>query len=122
MLRLTQALHRHRVPHLLRDYYDRVRVRERTDPAALVVGPTGVGLGPHGTLYVADTLGNRITAVPGALFRRPSAGTGHPCTSRRPEYPARLGRPQRQHLTVNSGDGSLVETTPAACRSPAATR
>ena len=28
---------------------------ERTDPAALVVGPTGVDLGNEGTLYVADT-------------------------------------------------------------------
>ena len=29
---------------------------EHTDPAALVVGPTGVGLGPNGTLYVADSI------------------------------------------------------------------
>src|ERR1019366_1664208 len=42
---------------------------ERTDPAALVVGPTGVALGDEGTLYVADTQGNRIAAVPGALSR-----------------------------------------------------
>ena len=54
---------------------------ERTDPAALVVGPTGVGLNPRGTLYVADTPGNRITAIPGALFRHSSAGTGFVLTS-----------------------------------------
>ena len=36
---------------------------ERTDPEALVIGPTGVALSPEGTLYVADTLGNRIAAV-----------------------------------------------------------
>src|SRR5689334_3020218 len=42
---------------------------ERTDPAALVIGPTGVGLGFHGgVLYVADTLGNRITAVPAPVL------------------------------------------------------
>ena len=29
---------------------------ERTDPAALVIGPTGLGLAPNGALYVADTL------------------------------------------------------------------
>src|SRR3984885_14801424 len=28
---------------------------ERTDPSALVIGPTGVALAPDGTLYVADT-------------------------------------------------------------------
>jgi NHL repeat-containing protein len=32
----------------------------RTDPAALVLGPTGVGLSSNGTLYVADTVNNRI--------------------------------------------------------------
>ena len=42
---------------------------ERTDPAALVVGPTGVGLGRNGTLYVADSVNNRIAAIPDALFR-----------------------------------------------------
>ena len=38
-------------------------------PAALVVGPTGVALGDDGTLYVADTQGNRIAAVPDASAR-----------------------------------------------------
>ncbi|MFI5342312.1 MAG: hypothetical protein ACHQ7N_21075, partial [Candidatus Methylomirabilales bacterium] len=46
---------------------------ERTDPAALVIGPTGVGLGRHGTLYVADTLANRIAAIP-----KPCSATGAP--------------------------------------------
>jgi hypothetical protein len=48
----------------------------RTDPAALVIGPTGVGLGINGVLYVADTLNNRIAAIPNAIFRQASAGTG----------------------------------------------
>ena len=30
--------------------------QEPTDPAALVVGPTGLGLGADGTLFVGDTL------------------------------------------------------------------
>src|SRR5205807_4179137 len=42
---------------------------EHTDPDALVVGPTGVGMGPGGTLYVADSNSNRIAAVPHALMR-----------------------------------------------------
>src|SRR6516162_3875977 len=36
---------------------------ERTDSSALVVGPTGLGLSSDGTLYVADSLGNRIAAI-----------------------------------------------------------
>jgi len=45
---------------------------ERTDPAALVVGPTGLGLGSDGTLYVADSVGNRIAAIPNAATRSTS--------------------------------------------------
>jgi hypothetical protein len=42
---------------------------ERTDPHALVVGPTGLGLRRDGVLYVADSNGNRIAAIPNALAR-----------------------------------------------------
>src|SRR5262249_8339551 len=47
----------------------------RTDPVALVIGPTGVGL-EHDVLYVADTVGNRIAAIPDAVKRSTSFGTG----------------------------------------------
>ncbi len=50
--------------------------RERTDPPALVIGPTGVGLDSNGMLYLADTLYNRIAAIPNAATRLTSAGTG----------------------------------------------
>ena len=56
---------------------------ERTDPAALVIGPTGVGLGRNGTLYVADTQNNRIAAIPDAPFRLSSSGTARRCSGRR---------------------------------------
>jgi hypothetical protein len=49
---------------------------ERTDPAALVLGPTGVGLGADGTLYVADTVNSMIAAIPNAVTRGTDAGTG----------------------------------------------
>lgn len=57
---------------------------EKTDPAALVVGPTGVHLGrsmdsedDNGlTLYVADSVNSRIAAIPNALTRKTSAGIG----------------------------------------------
>jgi hypothetical protein len=43
---------------------------ERTDPAALVIGPTGVAFDPEtGSLLVADSLDNRIAAIPNALIR-----------------------------------------------------
>ena len=87
---------------------------ERTDPAALVIGPTGAGLAANGTLYVADTLNNRIAAIGNAVFRYSSAGTGR-TVSEGGALNGPLGvavAPGGDILTVNSGDGNLVETTP----------
>ncbi|MFF2956620.1 hypothetical protein ACFVVU_35410 [Kitasatospora sp. NPDC057965] len=88
---------------------------ERTDPAALVVGPTGVGLGHDGTLFVADTVLSRITAIPNALTRQDSAGIGRVITSGGAlNGPLGLAlTPRGDILTVNGGDGNIVETTPA---------
>ena len=87
---------------------------QKTDPNALVIGPTGLGLGENGTLYVADTLQNRIAAIPGALFRNGSAGTGD-TVSQGKAINGPLGlaiAPNDNILTVNSNDGNMVETTP----------
>ncbi|MGD0605011.1 MAG: hypothetical protein ABSA53_15595 [Streptosporangiaceae bacterium] len=88
---------------------------EHLDPAALVIGPTGVGLGNNGTLYVADTVANRVAAIPGALFRGSDAGTGD-TVSEGGHLNGELGlvvAPGGDILTVNSGDGNLVEVTPS---------
>jgi hypothetical protein len=87
---------------------------ERTDPAALVVGPTGVGLGSDGTLYVADSVSNRITAIPGALVRYTTAGTGR-IVSVNGVLNDPLGltiAPNGNILTANGDDGNIVEITP----------
>jgi hypothetical protein len=87
---------------------------ERTDPAALVVGPTGVGLGANGTLYVADTVNSRIAAIPNAVFRFTSAGAGI-TVSQNGALNGPLGlaiAPGGDILTVNGLDGNIVETTP----------
>jgi hypothetical protein len=87
---------------------------EHTDPAALVVGPTGLGLDSRGTLFVADSVGNRITAIPAALGRVTSAGTGNVVTKKGAlNTPLGLAiAPNGDVLTVNAGDGFIVETTP----------
>jgi NHL repeat len=87
---------------------------ERTDAAALVVGPTGVALAPDGTLYVADTATNRVAAVPNALFRSfPSHGGETVSTNGALNAPLGLTlAPNGNILTANGGDGNLVETTP----------
>ena len=89
---------------------------ERTDPVALVIGPTGVGLSHDGlTLYVADTLNNRIAAIASPLTRTSTAGTGRTITEG--DYlngPLGLAvAPNGDILTANGGDGFMVQTTPA---------
>jgi hypothetical protein len=87
---------------------------EQTNSSALVIGPTGVGLGRNGTLFVADTLGNRIAAIPNALLRTRSAETGL-TVSRNGALAGPLGvaiAPNGDVLAVNSLNGKLVEITP----------
>jgi sugar lactone lactonase YvrE len=87
---------------------------EKADPDALIIGPTGVGLGPDGTLYVADSLNNRIAAIPNASVRMNSAGTGDDVSVNGAlNDPLGLAiLPNGNIVTANGGDGNLVETTP----------
>jgi hypothetical protein len=106
---------------------------ERTDPAALVIGPTGVALSPNcgghdagecdagadegadrSVLYVADTLNNRIAVIERPLKRSTSAGSGETLSSGG-SLNAPLGlvtTPNGHLLTVNGGDGFITEITP----------
>ncbi|MDR3703782.1 MAG: hypothetical protein P4L56_29300 [Candidatus Sulfopaludibacter sp.] len=87
---------------------------ERSDPAALVIGPTGLGFSRDGRLFVADALENRVTAIPNSLFRFDSAGTGT-TVFQNGALNGPLGlaiAPNGDILTVNSGDGNIVEITP----------
>lgn len=88
---------------------------QRTDPAAMVIGPTGLGFAPDGTLYVANALASAINAIPNAAFRSDSAGTGTMIT-KGGLLNTPLGlimAPNGDVLTVNGGNGLIVETTPS---------
>jgi hypothetical protein len=115
VLRLTLALHGSLPPTLSSTTQIGSGFGERTDPAALVVGPTGVGLGADGTLYVADSVGNAISAIPNAVRRGSDDGTGNVITTGgRLNTPLGLAvAPNGDVLTVNGADGQLVETTRA---------
>ncbi len=91
---------------------------EQTNASAFVIGPTGVGLDGNGTLYVADTGENRITGIPDAATRTSSAGTGFVLTSGG-QLNGPLGltiAPNGDVLTVNGGNGLIVETTPGGAQ------
>ena len=88
----------------------------RDDPTALAIGPTGVALASNGTLYLADTLQNRITAIPEAMTRTTPAPAGGSTVSEAEHLNQPLGlviAPNGNIVTTNAGDGNIVETTPA---------
>jgi hypothetical protein len=84
--------------------------QERTDPNALVIGPTGLGLGADGTLFVADTLQNRIAAISSAVSRSTDAGSGTTVAQGGAlKQPLGLAvAPNGDIITVNGGDGHMV--------------
>ncbi len=86
---------------------------EKTDPAALVLGPTGLDLAGNDTLYVADTLGNRIAAIPNAVDRMTASHRGMTVSTNKVlNQPLGLAlAPNGNILTVNAGDGMIAETS-----------
>lgn len=102
---------------------------QRTDPAALVIGPTGLGLSPacrggedeclshsrgdEPVLYVADSLNNRVVVITEPLTRARPSGTGVVLSSGgRLNDPLGLTVAPNGHiLVVNGNDGFITEIT-----------
>ncbi len=96
---------------------------ERTDPTALVIGPTGVAFDwDSGILYVADSLNNRIAAVPNALFRFDSDNSPYTVSQGgKLNDPLGLALTPNHHLVeANGDDGNIVEINPQTGRQVAA--
>ena len=95
---------------------------EAPDKGVFVIGPTGVALGPDGSIIVSDALGNRVVSIPDALDRTTSAGTGTTITAggflQRPL--ALVNAPNGHLLVTNALDGRVVEIDPLARRQVAA--
>lgn len=89
---------------------------EQTSPSALVVGPTGVGFGDGGNLFVADSLNNRIAAVPNAATRTTVLHGGGITITSGGSLNDPLGltiAPGGDIISMNGNDGRAVETSPA---------
>jgi hypothetical protein len=88
----------------------------RADRDNFLLGPTGLALGPDQTLYVTDGLDNLIAAIPNAVTRTDSAGTGKVVTKDGLlSWPLAMVYTPAGHLLVCNGkDGQLVEVDPAA--------
>jgi hypothetical protein len=115
VVRLDVRLSRDYPPRLVGSTVIANGFAERTDPAALVVGPTGLALGHEGQLYVADTVNSRIAVIPFAAWRWAPATGGGITLSSGGALNGPLGlapAPNGDVLSVNAGDGNIVETTP----------
>ena len=84
---------------------------ERTDSAALVIGPTGAAFDEmSGNLYVADSLDNRIAVIHDALFRLSDAGTGQTFAQGGSlNDPLGLSLNGHDLLVANGDDGNIIE-------------
>jgi DNA-binding beta-propeller fold protein YncE len=81
----------------------------------LIVGPTGVGLGHNGTLYVADSAANRVAAIPRAMTRSKTVKGGGKTVSMGKGLNDPLGlmiAPNGNIVSANGDNGNLVETAP----------
>ncbi len=115
VLRLTLQVSTSAMPALQSTTVVGSQFAERTDPNALVIGPTGVVFVPElNVLYVADSLNNRIAAIPNALFRQNTAGPGITVSIKgNLNDPLGLTRaPNGDLIAANGNDGNLVEITP----------
>ena len=98
-------------PHLLASSVIATGFPERTDPAAMVIGPTGVAFDwESGSLFVADSLENRIAAIPNALFRTQISWAGN-TISRNGKLNDPLGVTLMGDVlfVANGNDGNIVE-------------
>jgi hypothetical protein len=113
--RLDIQLSPGQLPRLVRSTVIGTGFAERTDPDALVVGPTGLALGYGGQLYVADTVNSRIAVIPSALWRWSPVFDGGFTLTSGGGLNGPLGltlAPNGDVLSVNAGDGNVVETNP----------
>ena len=104
------------VPKVMDEQVVATKIPRRDDPTALVIGPTGLGLGSNGTLYVADTLMSRIIQVPQAMSRTAPLADSGITLSAGGHLKQPLGleiAPNGDIVTANAGDGNIVETTTA---------
>lgn len=114
VLRLTVDIPRGGEPHLSAQTVVADGFGERADRDAFLVGPTGLALAADGTLYVSDAVDNRIAAIPDALTRTTSAGTGRTVTADQLlNRPLALAlTPQGHLLCTNAKNGKVVEIDP----------
>jgi len=114
VLRLDLTLDKGAAPKIEKETVIANGFGEQADKDVFVIGPTGLAL-IGTTLYASDALGNRIVAIPDALKRTDSAGTGHEVTKDGLlKRPLAMTVAANNHLLVTNGlNGEVVEIDPS---------
>ncbi len=114
VLRLQLAIQPGKPPVIVNQTVIASGFGENADEGVFMVGPTGLALAPDGTLYVSDSVRNRIVAIPDAATRTTNAGTGHEVTEggllKRPL--TLVMTPAGTLLACNGLNGQVVEIDP----------
>jgi hypothetical protein len=87
----------------------------RANKAAFIQSPTGVAIASNGTLYVAETVGSRITKIPNAMTRTTPIADGTGTLSSGGGLNGPLGlvlAPNGDLIALNGNDGNIVEINP----------
>jgi hypothetical protein len=116
VLRLELAIAAGKPPVVTRQTVIASGFGQQADKDVFIIGPTGLALGKNGVLYVSDALGNRIAAIPDAVTRTDSAGTGRVVTTDGLlKRPLAMTTAPNGHLLVTNGlNGQVVEIDPEA--------
>lgn len=91
------------------------RFKWQVNNPTFMLGPTGLALSKTGVLYVAQTLGSHVTAIPNALNRTTPVTDSSSILSRGGGLNEPLGAvmaPNGDLLVTNGGNGNIVEITP----------
>lgn len=115
VVRLDVSLSESAPPQLVSETVIGTGFDEQLNSSALVLGPTGDALGATGTLYVSDTINNRIAAIPNAVFRQGPVSGGGMTVTEAGGLNAPLGlmlAPNGDVIAANGGNGNAVEVTP----------
>ncbi len=116
VLRIELALPPNRAPIVRSEQIVADGFASQPDKDVFAIGPTGLALGKNGTLYVSDAIGNSVHAIPDALTRKTSAGTGAEIAKdgffKRPL--AMAIAPNGNLLVLNGQNGLVVEVEPAS--------
>jgi DNA-binding beta-propeller fold protein YncE len=116
VLRIELAIPEGKPPEIKEQTVVADGLSQRADKDVFLIGPTGLALAADGTLYVSDAVENRIVAIPDALKRTSSAGTGRTITKggllQRPLALALTGAGHL--LACNAKNGQVVEIDPVA--------